>query len=121
MAINQTDDRITGGGLAFGSVSGPITASTVGENGEVRLTATIDPLPDNPFRLRADNVVLFSPTPGNIQGSLEQVWSHTTLSGTARVNARIANLTRTAGGPTLSMGRPNLYAPTLQDLIRLLR
>jgi hypothetical protein len=121
MTINQTDDRITGGGLAFGALTGPITPSTVAENGEVRLTAAMDPLPNNAFRVGAENVVLSSPTAGNIQGSLEQVWSNTDFSGTLRVNARIANLTRTAGGPTLSMKRSNLDAPTLEDLIRLMR
>jgi hypothetical protein len=85
------------------------------------MTGSLDPLPGNPVRVNIDNVVLSSSSAGSIQGSLEQVWGSTEVSGTMRVYARVANLTRTSGGPALLAPRAQQDARTLEDLIRLMR
>lgn len=120
LTFSQTDERVASGSIAFGSLTGTTSATTVSEEGQIRLTATISPLAGNPVRVVAENIVLNSPSAGNIQGSLEQVWSTTTASGTMRVFTRVANLTRTSGGPSL-LAAPPANATTLEDLIRLMR
>jgi hypothetical protein len=80
----------------------------------------MSPLAGNSIRVNADNIVLNSPSAGNIQGSLEQVFSSTLASGTMRVSTRVGNLTRTSGGPSL-LAAPPANATTLEDLIRLMR
>jgi hypothetical protein len=92
----------------------------VGEDGQIRLTASIDPLAGNPFRVAAENIVLNSPSAGNIQGTLEQVFSSIDASGTMRVFARVANLTRTSGGPSLRARTP-IIGTTLDDLLRIMK
>ena len=118
LSLTQSDDRIAAGGMVFGGATGSTTAATVGEDGQVRMTASLNPLPDNPIRINIENIVLHSPSAGSIQGSLEQVWGSTGFSGTMRIYARVANLTRTSGGPALQAQAPN--APTLEDLIQLM-
>ncbi len=120
LSLTQTDERISAGSVLFGGISGTTTAATVGEDGQVRLTATLDPLPGNPIRINVDNIVLSSHSPGSIQGTLEQVWGNTELSGTMRVYARIGSLTRTSGAPALLALRPPHGARTLEDLVRLM-
>ena len=109
-------------GVPFGSLTGPLTNTTVTENGEARLNGALTPLPGNSFRLSVENMHLTSTTAGSIQGSLEQVWSNTDFSGTMVGRDReIANLTRSTGGPTsLALTPPN-GGPTAHDLIRLMR
>ena len=121
LSLTQTDDRVAAGTIVFGSLVGSTTAATVGEDGQVRMTGSLNPLPGNPVRVNIDNVVLSSSSAGSIQGSLEQVWGSTEVSGTMRIHARIANLTRTSGGPALLAPRAPQEAPTLEDLIRLMQ
>jgi hypothetical protein len=120
LVFSQTDERIASGAIAFGSLTGTTSATTVSEEGQIRLTATISPTAGNSIRVNAENIVLNSPSAGNIQGNLEQVWSSTIASGTMRVSTRVANLTRTSGGPSL-LAAPPTNATTLEDLIRLMR
>lgn len=119
LVLTQTEDRVAGGSIAFGGLTGTTTPSSVGGDDQIRLTAAIDPLAGNPIRLAVENMVLNSPSPGNIQGSLEQVYSTTLASGTMRVFTRVANLTRTSGGPSLRPRAPR-NATTLDDLLRLM-
>lgn len=118
LRFTQTDDRIAPGMIVFGSALGSTAAATVGDDGQVRMTASLNPLPGNPIRVNVEDLVLSSPSAGSLEGSLEQVWTGLDLDGTMRVGGRIASLTRISGGPAL------LAAPrdvrTLEDLIRLM-
>jgi hypothetical protein len=118
LSLTQTDDRVSGGNIVFGSLTGSTTAATIGEDGQVRMTGSLNPLTGNSIRIEVENIVLSSQSAGNIQGSLEQVWGSTDFSGTMRIYARIANLTRSSGGPALQGPPPT--GRTAQDLIRLL-
>lgn len=121
LLLTQNEDRISSGGVLFGGLTGTTTATTVAEDGQARLTATLDPLPGNPIRVNVDNIVLRSSAPGSIEGTFEQVWGNTELSGTMRVFGRIGSLTRISGGPALLAPRAPQDARTLEDLIRLMR
>ena len=119
LSLTQTDDRLPAGNIVLGSLIGSTTEATIAEDGQVRMAATVDPLPDNPIRLRLENIVLNSPSPGIVEGSLEQVWSAIDFGGNMRIHARVANLTRISGGPALLTPRP-ASGRTVQDMIRLL-
>jgi hypothetical protein len=121
LSLSQTDDRITSGGVALGSITGSLTATTIGEDGQIRLAGTLAPLPGNSIRVSIENMRLESPNAGVIQGQYEQVWSDTSLSGTARVYARIESLTRESGGPALGLTAPRSGTFTLEDIVRLLK
>lgn len=118
LRLTQTDDRIASGTIVFGSAPGSTTAATVGDDGQVRMTASLNPLPGNPIRVNVENLVLSSPSAGSVEGSIEQVWSGLDVDGRMRVGGRIASLTRISGGPAL-LARPR-DARTLEDLIRLM-
>lgn len=118
LSLTQTDDRIAAGTIVFGGLTGATTAAAVAEDDQARMTASLDPLPGNPIRVNIENIVLSSPAAGNIQGSFEQVWGTAEFSGTMRIYGRIANLTRSSGGPALLAPPPN--ARTLEDLVRLM-
>ncbi len=120
LSLTQTEDRISSGSILFGGLTGTTSATTVAEDGQARLAATLDPLPGNPIRVNIDNIILGSSAPGSIEGTFEQVWGNTELSGTMRVYGRIGSLTRTSGGPALLAPRPPQDARTLEDLIRLM-
>ena len=121
LGFTQSDDRISGGSVALGSLTGTLTATTVGEDGQARLTGSITPLAGNSIRVSIENMRLESPTAGVIRGEYEQVWSDTTLSGTARVYARIETLTRQSGGPTFGVTAPRGGSFTLDDMLRMVR
>ena len=116
--VVQTDDRITSAGVALGSIVGTLTTGSVGEDGQVRLTGALDPIPNNSIRVSLENIRLESPSTGVIRGDYEQVWSSVDFSGTARVFARIENLTRQSGGPVLTLRAP-AEARTLTDFLQL--
>lgn len=118
MGMSQTEDRVSGQ-LALGSLQGSLTSSTVAEDGEVRLTGSV--APSGTVRLSLDNIRLESPTAGVIRGQFELVWSSTELSGTARVGARIENLTRTSGGPIVAFQAPSSTGPmTMEEMLKAL-
>ena len=119
--MSQTDDRITSGGVALGSITGSLTSTTIGEDGQIRLAGTLTPLPGNSIRVSIENMRLESPNAGVIHGQYEQVWSDTTLSGTARVYGRIESLTRESGGPTFGFTAPRSGTFTLEDIVRLIK
>jgi hypothetical protein len=121
LTISQTEDRITSGGLTLGSISGSLTTTTVGEDGQIRLAGTTSPLAGNPTRVTIENMRLESPNPGVIQGQYEQVWFSTEVSGTARIHARVETLTRESGGPTFGFTAPVEKLPTLEDFVRLVK
>ena len=121
LSLSQADDRITSGGVALGSITGSLTSTTIGEDGQIRLAGTLTPLPGNSIRVSIENMRLESPNAGVIQGQYEQVWSDTTLSGTARVYGRIESLTRESGGSTLRLTAPPSGSFTLEDIVRLIK
>jgi hypothetical protein len=117
LTFSQTEERVAAGSISFGLLTGPTTATTVREDGQIRLSASLSPLPS--VLIAVENIVLSSPSKGNIQGSLEQAYSSPDVSGTLRVFSRVANLTRISGGPTLR--RPaTRNATTYGDLLRLM-
>lgn len=121
MNLSQTEDRLTSGTIALGSLTGTLTTSTVGEDGQIRLAGSITPLAGNSIRVSLENMRLESPNAGVIHGQYEQVWSNTTLSGTGRVYGRIETLTRESGGPTVGFTAPGQGTYTLDDLLRMVR
>ena len=121
LAISQTEDRITSGSVALGSLTGSLTATTVGEDGQARLAGSLTPLPGNSIRVSLENIRLESPNAGVIHGQYEQVWSDTTVSGTARVYGRIETLTRESGGPTFGFTAPSGGTFSLEDMLRMVR
>ena len=123
MTLNfaQTEDRVTSGAVALGSITGSLTNTTVGEDGQIRLNGTMSPLSGNSIRVSIENMRLESPSAGVIQGQYEQVWSDTTLSGTARVYGRIESLTRESGGPTFGFTAPRAGTFTLEDIVRMVK
>ena len=121
LGIAQTDDQITSGGVGLGSITGSLTTTGVGEDGQLRLAGTLTPIPGNSIRVSIENMRLESPNAGVIRGQYEQVWSDTTLSGTARVYGRIESLTRESGGPTFGLTAPRSGTVTLEDLVRMIK
>jgi hypothetical protein len=121
LAISQAEDRITSGSVGLGSLTGSLTTTTVGEDGQARLAGTMTPLPGNSIRVGIENMRLESPNAGVIHGQYEQVWSDTSLSGTARVYARIETLTRESGGPTFGFTAPASGSFTLEDIVRMVK
>ena len=119
--ISQTDDRITSGAVALGSLAGTLTTTTVGEDGQIRLAGSITPAPGNSIRLSIENMRLESPTAGVVHGQYEQVWSDSSLSGTARVYARVETLTRESGGPAFGFTAPPPASLTLEDFVRMIK
>ena len=121
LSISQSEDRITSGAVALGSLTGSLTTTTVGEDGQARLAGSMTPIPGNTVRVSIENMRLESPNAGVIRGQYEQVWSDTTLSGTGRVYARIETLTRESGGPTFNFTAPRSGSYTLDDILRMVR
>lgn len=119
MSFVQTDDRISGGTVNLGALNGTLTSTTVTEQGDIRVTGTIDPLAGNPIRVFLENVALHSPSAGSLQGSHEVLFGSTTQSGTMRVFGAIS-LTRTSGAPLVSQSEVPA-GPTFADLLRLMR
>lgn len=118
LSLTQNDDRIGAGTIVFGSLIGSTTAAAVGEDGQARMTGTMNPIPGNPIRMSIETLVLNSASAGSIAGSFEQVWTSLEFSGTMRIRGRIQNLTRTSGGPALQA--PPRDVRTLEDLVRLM-
>jgi len=67
--------------------------------------------------------ILQSTTPGIITGSLNQLWTDTTMSGNAQLYTTIISLTRTSPVPNeAAFTRASLpQNPTIQDLLKALR
>ena len=120
MRIAQSDDRITGDTMTFGSISAALPAATVGDDGTVRFAGALPPVSSSEIRIAVENFVLTSSTPGVIQGSLEHVWTVTTQPGTMRVSGRIAHLPRIAAEPTGQSRQPLPPTSGIEGLVRLI-
>lgn len=84
-------------GFTF-SLPGRLTDTTVEEDGQIRLAGFGEAIPGTPLKVNLENIRLTSPTPGVIEGRLEQFWSNG--GGSARVFTRLDNMTRELGGPS---------------------
>jgi hypothetical protein len=105
----QTEDRVGGATFSLGpmlgftfSTPGRLTESTVGEDGQIRLSGTGEPIHNSSLRYTLENIRLESPAPGVMEGEFEQRWSDTAAPGIARVFVRLDNMTREIFFPTLS-------------------
>jgi hypothetical protein len=114
--IIQTDDRVTGGSLAFGTLTGSLNSGSVSENGQLPLTGTTSA---SSGTITLQNARFDSPTAGTITGSFDESWSITGASGFGILSCTVRNLTRTSGGPSLSFQRPGAVENlTLEQMIR---
>lgn len=111
----QDGDSVQGSfhlGTLVADTSGPIQT-----NGQLLLTGFVREPPitmDVSWRMQSKN-------PGQITGSLTQLWRMTGLSGDARIKANIRNLNRTSTmATTLVPSTSRMLNPTLKDLFRAL-
>ena len=128
MAIifNQTEDRVTGvsvllGSFPGGSIGGSLTDTSVGEDGQIRLAGSVEPVAGHTIRIDLENMRLESPNPGVLVGQYEQVWFDTAASGSGRVFARIDSMARELGGPTSRISAPPQGPLSFEHMARMLR
>lgn len=113
--LTQDDDDVQGNfhlGTLVADANGPIQT-----NGQLLLSGYIYEAPvtiDVSWRMQSKN-------PGQITGSLTQLWRMTGFSGDARIKGNIRNLNRTSTiAITLIPITPLMPNPTLEDIIRAL-
>jgi Big-like domain-containing protein len=107
LLLSQMDDTVEAGSITLGGGwVGTTTATTVGEDGAIRLPAAMAMQPD-PYGVSTsvENIALNSPTPGTIQGTLEVVYTRADIPGQLRL-FQIVNLTRGSGGPAFGAAPP---------------
>jgi len=115
LVLTQNQDQVIGrfylGELSADAV-GPVAA-----NGELTLTGKVT---SDPFTI--DVATAFqSTTPGQITGSLGQLWLGTGWSGNLTLMCTITSLNRTSATPNEpSFAGLRLATPTIQDMIRAL-
>jgi hypothetical protein len=115
LETTQSEDRVTGA-FAFGGNAGPLNPSTVAENGVLPLTGVFTSSTGASIRL--DNARLESTTAGTIVGHFDQTWGVSGASGFGILSCEIRNLTRTSGGPTLSLSVPSMERVSFDEMIR---
>jgi len=113
--LTQDDDSVQGNfhlGTLVANTNGPIQT-----DGQLLLSGYIHEAPvtiDVSWRMQSKN-------PGQITGSLTQLWRMTGYSGDARIKANIRNLNRTSTVAITSIPiTPLMPNPTLKDMIRAL-
>jgi hypothetical protein len=115
LETSQIDDRVSGA-FAFGGNAGALNASTVAENGVLPLTGVFTSSTGSTIRL--DNARLESTTAGTIVGRFDQTWGVSGASGFGILSCEIRNLTRTSGGPTVSLSVPSMAPVSFDEMIR---
>jgi len=112
LVLIQDQDRVQGN-FRLGQL-GADTSGPVQTDGQLLLTGTIqgDITMEVSWRLQ-------STTPGQITGSLSQIWRMTGYSGNGQLSCNIRDLNRTST-MTLGPGAPRVMTPTLKDFIRAL-
>lgn len=111
-SMTQTRDQVTGA-FALGGIVGTLTSGVVNEDGSLPLAGTAF---EGTSTVRLQSLRATSPSAGTMNGTFDQEWSSTTLSGTGRLSCRIRSVTRTSGAPAL-FASPTA-ALSLEDAIR---
>jgi hypothetical protein len=112
--LSQTDDRVTGS-FSLGDIQGSLNSSTVAESGQLPISGTAT---SNTVTITIQNARLDSPSVGTIGGTFEQSWTVSGASGSGIISCAIRDVTRTSGGPTLTLQRLTNEPGTLEDVIR---
>lgn len=111
----QNDDRVEGRFL-LGEL-GANTSGPIGTDGQLLLSGAVH---EGTITIEVA-MLLQSAIPGQITGSLSQIWRMTELSGSGRIEANIQNLPRISTMTTTLRSVPRMVSPTLEDLVRALR
>jgi len=117
LTMTQTTD-IVNCNVLLGQLTFTAASSTIATNGQLTLVGAIT------YSTTSINVtiVLQQATPGQLTGTLVQVWTDTTLLGYCQFNCSISSLSRTNPSPNEAavMGSPLPKNATLQDIIRVI-
>lgn len=114
--ILQTDDRVTGGSLAFGGLNGSLNSGSVSESGQLSLTGSTTM---GSVIVALQNTRFDSPSAGTLTGTFDESWTVTGASGFGLLSCSVRDVTRTSGGPSFGFLRPGAWAHvTLEEAIR---
>lgn len=120
MAMNQTDDKVTSGTFALGSLQGTLNPTTVDESGLLPLTGSIS---SPPSTVNLSNARFQSPQAGTMTGTFDATFSQTNLSGFGLLSCTLRVMTRTGGGPTVAalFVQPQQQGLALEQVLQLMR
>ena len=113
--ITQNRDQVTGSFTLGAMPVGTLSSGVVNEDGSLPLSGTIVS-GNNTVQLQ--NLRATSPSPGTMEGTFDQVWGSTVLTGTGRLSCVIRDVTRTSGAPTFFSRPSGVSGLNLEDLIR---